>query len=149
MDEDSQKGKVFSDGSLGCLFTKASCFLFFDQECCYIMAMLAMELISFISDLTQVSYCKEQRSNKVIISWRTCGDITWFEGWIGQIKWKYLEELVGTSSIWRLKWSNKVNIFLEELLVNHQFEGWSLSNKVSITWRTCGVIADLKAEVVK
>ena len=68
MDEDSQKGKVFSDGSLACLFTKASCFLFFDQECCYILAMLAMELISFISDLTQVSYCKEQRSNKVKIS---------------------------------------------------------------------------------
>ena len=42
MDEDSQKGKVFFDGSLGCLFTKASCFLFFDQECCYIMAMLAL-----------------------------------------------------------------------------------------------------------
>ena len=41
--------------------------LFFDQECCYIMAMLAMELISFISDFTQVSYWKAQRSNKVTI----------------------------------------------------------------------------------
>ena len=67
MDEDSQKGKVFSDGSLGCLFTKASCFLFFDQECCYIMAMLAMELFSFISDFTQASYWKAQWSNKVTI----------------------------------------------------------------------------------
>ena len=44
MDEDSEKGKVFSDVSLGCLLCKASCFLFFDQEC-YIMVMLAMKLI--------------------------------------------------------------------------------------------------------